>query len=136
MKNKHQHNPDGTTHIFIECKKGRWHGRHTIIIDTEDWNKVKKHTWHILGPKVNRYPYARTQITHPNAQWIRRTDHHSHRQRQSGLQLHHLIMGKPGVGMVTDHINHNGLDNRKENLREVTPSQNQNNRYNDKVEKQ
>ena len=47
------------------------------------------------------------------------------------LYLHHLIIGKPQKGKVVDHINHDdirtGLDNRKDNLREVTVAQNQQN---------
>lgn len=39
------------------------------------------------------------------------------------LLLHQLILGKQ-AGMVIDHINHNRLDNRRENLRHVTPRDN------------
>ena len=42
----------------------------------------------------------------------------------TNLYLHHLICGKPARGRQIDHINHAGLDNRKENLREVSASQN------------
>tara|TARA_R110002073_G_scaffold83808_1_gene199674 strand:+ start:1093 stop:1494 length:402 start_codon:yes stop_codon:yes gene_type:complete len=132
MKNEYQHNDDGTTDIFVETKRGRWEGEHKIIIDTEDWNAVNKNSWHILCPKRNNYPYARAMITLPDAPWIKRKDHPSFRQKQTGLQLHHLIMGKPSSGMVIDHINGNGLDNRKCNLRFVTPSQNQQNRHTSK----
>jgi len=42
--------------------------------------------------------------------------------------MHRLIMGNP-QGMEVDHINGNGLDNRRCNLRVVTTSQNQANQH-------
>jgi hypothetical protein len=44
------------------------------------------------------------------------------------ILLHHLLLGKPEKGMVTDHINRDRLDNRKSNLRFCTSSQNNANR--------
>lgn len=41
--------------------------------------------------------------------------------------LHRVIMGSP-EGMVVDHINHDTLDNRRENLRICTQNQNMMNR--------
>ncbi|HHV63853.1 MAG TPA: hypothetical protein GXX46_02065 [Peptococcaceae bacterium] len=41
--------------------------------------------------------------------------------------LHRWLM-QPAPGMLIDHINHNGFDNRRSNLREVTQSENQQNR--------
>ncbi|MCE7699722.1 MAG: HNH endonuclease [Methanobacterium paludis] len=49
--------------------------------------------------------------------------------KRKTIIMHRLIMGAP-KGMVVDHINHNGLDNRKSNLRVVTHRQNMQNRKN------
>jgi len=36
------------------------------------------------------------------------------------IYMHHMVIGKPPVGLITDHINRNGLDNQRENLQHVT----------------
>jgi hypothetical protein len=47
--------------------------------------------------------------------------------KNNHIGMHRLIMGTP-KGMHTDHIDGNGLDNRKENMRICTPQQNHQNR--------
>lgn len=42
--------------------------------------------------------------------------------------MHQLLMGETPRGMLIDHINRNKLDNRRENLRFVTPSESNMNR--------
>ena len=124
-KNKYQHNDDGTTYIFVETKNKYFPGKHTIIIDTEDWDKVKEHKWSIGGNKHHNYPYATTGILHPDGGWWQgKKERH---RRRTTLRLHQAIMGKSPKGLVVDHINHNGLDNRKDNLRFVTQAQNNQN---------
>ena len=106
MKNKFTHNEDGTTHIFIESKSKRFPGKWTVIIDTEDWEKVKDHRWCLTFSATDSGPYANTSIC------------------KKSVKMHHLIIEYPQPGFVTDHKNHNRLDNRKENLRNITKAQN------------
>lgn len=48
--------------------------------------------------------------------------------KRETIMMHHDIVGKPARGMVTDHINRNGLDNRRCNLRHASYSENAMNR--------
>jgi HNH endonuclease/AP2 domain len=77
------------------------------IVSPEDFEKVSHYKWHLIG---ERNKYASTKINKKN------------------VMLHHLIIGKPEEGMVVDHINGNGLDNRRENLRHASKKQNSQNR--------
>lgn len=72
-----------------------------VLIDDEDFEKIKKYKWHFaLG-------YAKTNIP----------------GKKSPQLMHRIILNAP-VGMDVDHINGNGLDNRKKNIRICTHSQN------------
>ncbi len=126
-KNKYQHNDDGTTQIIVQNKNKYFPVKHIIIIDTEDWGKVKEHRWRIFGTASCTYPYALTNILHPDGGWYVRPGTGRRVRRRTGLLLHHLIMGKPQKGKVIDHWNHSGLDNRRANLKEITYAQNNQN---------
>ncbi len=78
------------------------------LIDKYDIEKVKQYKWHL-----NDNGYVTTAI------------------KGKGLRLHHLIL-KRKKEFDTDHINGNKLDNRKNNLRYATRSQNAFNRKNTK----
>jgi hypothetical protein len=97
---------------MIELKiKSKRHGEHTVLLDDEDaW--VLKYNWHIQGKPG--YYYANTNLYDPIT------------RKQTSMRMHRLLI--PCERLYVDHINHNTLDNRKENLRAVTPTQNMQNR--------
>lgn len=72
------------------------------IIDEADAEKVLSHNW-----SINRQGYLAYCIWPKNEM----------------IRLHHFLIGKNPDGYV-DHINGNPLDNRRCNLRFVTPTQN------------
>lgn len=81
------------------------------VVDLIDAYTVSKYRWypHKKGNNV----YARTILV--------REDGSSHRMR-----MHVLIM-QPPEGMEVDHKDRDGLNNRRENLRLATPTQNRTN---------
>ena len=84
---------------------------HIAIVDDDDYERVSAHKW-TLHDNYGRGFYARTNIRRATVE-----------RKYSSLMLHRFIANaKPGE--VIDHINRNGLDNRKENLRIATRSTN------------
>jgi hypothetical protein len=88
----------------IPLSKGKY-----AIVDTDDYGRLARHKWY--AQKGGNTYYAVRD-----------------RRGGRGLKNKHIPMHrevlKVGKGLVTDHINHNGLDNRKANLRPATHSQN------------
>ena len=85
-----------------------------ILYDDEDHDLISKYNWYILSakrviPNENQY-YAAGSIRDKQGKW-------------TTIQMHRLLMGEQ-EGKVIDHINGNGLDNRRCNLRFATYSQN------------
>ena len=50
--------------------------------------------------------------------------------RNTSIRMHQQILGKHPKGFVTDHIDGNGLNNQRHNLRFITQRQNSQNRVN------
>lgn len=79
---------------------------------------------------VGRYHFA--QVDHQDAHlsehlWNLRVSHGTaYVENSNGQSLHRLIMGAPR-GLVVDHLNGDGLDNRRKNLRLTTQSENRRN---------
>lgn len=83
------------------------------LIDDDDSSLVKQYEkWHCFAGATLSTQYAYCWNPYPKA-----------------LLMHRLITHCP-TDKIVDHINHNGLDNQKSNLRIVTNSFNQHNRQN------
>lgn len=78
-----------------------------VLYDKDDQHIIDKYIWHI-----NDSGYA---------VWRGVID-----GKKSTIRLHRLINNTP-KGKLTDHINHNRLDNRRKNLRTCTQSENMRN---------
>lgn len=80
------------------------------VIDDKDYVYVEPFKWCAM-PNGTTW-YAITNVRCPDG-----------KQRQ--VRMHRLLMGvKRRDGMEVDHVNHNGLDNRRNNLRVCTHQQN------------
>ena len=79
-----------------------------VIIDLDDYNKVKEYHWTIRLIDDSYYVKS-TSVAIRN------------------LMLHHFVYKKPEKGKVIDHIDREPLNNRKNNLREVSYSVNSSN---------
>lgn len=83
------------------------------IVDDGDYDYLSQWKWYCAATSSN-LKYAVRKVSNGDGTWTR-------------YLMHRVIMGEP-ENMLIDHISGNGLDNRRENLREATPSQNQINR--------
>jgi hypothetical protein len=91
------------------------------IVDDEDYEELSKYKWFIS--KENKGYYA-----------ARKTYDSERRVTRETIKMHRQIMQTP-KGMWTDHIDGNGLNNCKSNLRIVTSRQNSQNRHINKTSK-
>ena len=100
-------------------------GRETLI-DDEDFERVSQYKWRF---DIGNAPGAKTNPDHTGygKRTIRLGPPIDGKRQRKSIWMHRFIMDCP-VGMITDHINGNGLDNQKSNLRIVTQGQNMNNR--------
>ena len=96
------------------------HGTFEVLYDAEDEDKINKYNWSVH--KQHHCFYVITSMPHPDGGFTR-----GGRRRRTTLCLHRLVADTP-KGMDTDHINGDGLDNRKQNLRICTHAENMCNR--------
>lgn len=84
---------------------------YVAIVDDADYGWLTEYKWQAL---VN----VKRNVTHVYAIRSVKT------ARGRGVLMMHRAILPPPPGMLIDHINFSGLDNRRENLRVCTPSQN------------
>ncbi|HYE77557.1 MAG TPA: HNH endonuclease [bacterium] len=77
-------------------------------VDDEDFEKLSSYRWRVVKGKTGMYAYTTVGI----APYVRK-----------GYSMHSMLIEVP-PGMVTDHIDGNGLNNQKSNLRVCTHAQN------------
>lgn len=82
-----------------------------IICDLEDVDRLKTERWRVLrmGPHEESHKYAGIQK--------------GGKENRKTILMHRFLMDAP-KDLVVDHINGDGLDNRKSNLRLVSQTQN------------
>jgi len=73
------------------------------IVDAEDYPRLSQYTWFTEGTGQNCYAVRK--------------------ENGKSIKMHRWIMDAPD-NLVVDHIDHNGLNNRKENLRICTFAEN------------
>lgn len=84
------------------------------LVDDEDFEWLSQWKWYAIYMSNIRNYYA-----------TRKSKRDLKTYKQKAIYMHRLIMGlKIGDNKQIDHINHNTLDNRKENLRICSRSQN------------
>ena len=93
------------------------HNSHGVVlqgvkISPEDFERVNHYNWRISKKvtSTKTYYYVNGDVN------------------GFPILLHHFIYGKPKNGYVIDHIDNDGLNNSRENLREITRQQNSQNK--------
>lgn len=94
----------GSKHVRIPLTQGKF-----TVIDAADLGKVDDLKWYAHTPDGGKLFYAVSQ--------------RSRTEGGKAIRMHRLILNAP-PGSEVDHINGDGLDNRRINLRFCTRSQN------------
>lgn len=106
IPNEYKHLENGITILLITRQNGK---TYEVLIETNDYEKVKGKHWSLVYSDIEKF-YAFTRIN------------------KKMIGLHRFLFDKIPKGMVIDHINRISLDNRKSNLRIVTPLENARNK--------
>jgi hypothetical protein len=83
------------------------------VIDDEDYQLIRQYHWYAQRVLRSGCYYAMTYLTRPTPR---------------AVGMHRIILDAP-AGLCVDHINGNGLDNRRSNIRLCTQGENMRNRH-------
>ena len=95
----------GKTTKLILCSSKNMDEEYECLIDTDMLGEVRKYNWY---PKKSRSGFT----------------HYVQTTTTNQIFLHRFIMGTPPPGYVIDHIDGNGLNNTRKNLRVISNSEN------------
>jgi hypothetical protein len=80
------------------------------LVDDEDYDFLTQFNWYVKKGRTTFYAYADV--------WIKEEKRNFHHK------MHRLLLGLTDSKMLADHIDHNGLNNQRSNLRIATSAQN------------
>lgn len=90
--------------------------QHEIFVDETDFEEVAAFPGTWGAHKDGNTFYACTYVRDQNGKW-------------KNVQMHRVLLNPP-ADLQVDHLNHNGLDNRRKNIRIATCGENARNRIN------
>jgi hypothetical protein len=103
----------------VKIKEIHLVGGVVVLIDDDIFDYLMQFKWYAWWSRSNRY--VRRSIKKENGRW-------------SAISMHQEVMGKKD-GYIIDHIDGNGLNNQRSNLRHVTNRQNCQNKHTYKTSK-
>lgn len=69
------------------------------LVDDQNYERLKKHKWSAQPGRQTWYAL--------------RSKYNPNTGKTTTIKMHHAVAGNPPAGKVVDHINGNGLDNRR-----------------------
>lgn len=108
---------DGYAIVFLYKRNGEVF---ECLVDLDSLELLKRYNkpWHTIHDKKLDSHYAKSTETYINS---------NNQRKQRTIYMHKFILNYSGNDKYIDHINHNTLDNRKNNLRIVNQSENKRN---------